>query len=266
MMKKLFSGLAGLAVCLAMVSAGAWAQDGAPQSGQGQGHGEGRGQGGGMFMMGGNSAHGSVIAVSGNEITLKDEQGQTWKVETGANTRVMKDREPVKVSDIHAGDVVIAAGNLDDQAKTVGAAFVVVLSPEQAAQMQKMRADFGKTWTAGKVTAIKDLTLTIERPDKVTQTIAVDENTTFHKRNEDITFPDIKVGDMVRANGALQNGNFLATNLAVMEFGQRGQGGQGRAFPGGAPGGPPVQAQPGLGAPPQQPATPTPQPQNPPQR
>jgi hypothetical protein len=256
MMNKLFSGLAGLLVCLAMVSSGALAQDTAPQSGQGQGQGrgEGRGMGGGMFM-GGNSAHGSVTAVSGSEITLKDEQGQTWKVETGANTRVVKDREPVKVSDIHAGDVVIAAGNLDDQAKTVGAAFVVVLDPDQAARMEKMRAEFGK------VTAINDLTLTIERPDKVTQTIAVDENTTFHKRNEDITFPDIRVGDMVRANGSLQNGNFLATNLSVAEFGQRGSRGQGRFNQqGGAPSSQPA---PQPGSPP--PAATTPQPRNAPQ-
>jgi hypothetical protein len=264
-MKKLLSGLAGLALCLVMVSMSALAQDAAPQqNGQGQGRGEGRGQGGGMFMMNGNSAHGSVTAVSGNEITIKDEQGQTWKVETGVNTRVMKDREPVKVSDIRAGDVVVAAGNLDDQAKTVGAAFVVVLDPDQAARMEKMRAEFGKTWTAGKVTAIKDLTLTIERPDKVAQTIAVDENTTFHKRNEDITFPDIKVGDMVRANGALQNGNFVATNLSVMEFGQRGQGGQGRfGQQSGTPGAPPT-AQQGA-APPQPSAGTSPQPQTPPQ-
>ncbi|HTV13844.1 MAG TPA: DUF5666 domain-containing protein [Acidobacteriaceae bacterium] len=259
-MKMLFSGLAGLVMCLAVFSAGVQAQDAAPQSGQGQGRGEGRGMGG-MFMQGGNSAHGTVTAVSGNEITVKDEQGQAWKIETGVNTRFMKDREPVKVSDIHAGDVVFAAGNVDDQAKSVGAAFVVVLDPQQAARMEKMRADFGRTWTAGKITAINTdaLTVTIERPDKVAQTIGVDENTTFHKRNEDITFPDIKVGDMVRAEGALKGGNFLATSLAVMEFGQRGQGRFGQ--PGGSPGAP--GAQPG---PPPQPNATTPQPQNPPQR
>jgi len=247
-------------MCLAVFSAGVQAQDAAPQSGQGQGRGEGRGMGG-MFMQGGNSAHGTVTAVSGNEITVKDEQGQAWKIETGVNTRFMKDREPVKVSDIHAGDVVFAAGNVDDQAKSVGAAFVVVLDPQQAARMEKMRADFGRTWTAGKITAINTdaLTVTIERPDKVAQTIGVDENTTFHKRNEDITFPDIKVGDMVRAEGALKGGNFLATSLAVMEFGQRGQGRFGQ--PGGSPGAP--GAQPG---PPPQPNATTPQPQNPPQR
>src|SRR5581483_9482934 len=135
-----------------------------------------------------------------------------------------KDRQDAKIADVHVGDVIVAAGNLDEQVKSVGAVFMVVLDPQQAAQMEKMRADFGKTWTMGKVTEIKDLTLTIERPDHVTQAITVDENTTFHKHREDITFPEIKVGDMVRASGALQDGGFLAKNLAVMEPGQRGQG------------------------------------------
>jgi hypothetical protein len=197
--------------------------------------------GGGMFMMGANSTHGKVTAVSGNEITIKDEQGQTFKVETGPNTRIRKDREEAKFADIHVGDTIVAGGNLDDQAKTVGAVFVMVLDPQQAARMEKMRADFGKTWTAGKITAIKDLTITIERPDKVTQTIAVDENTTFHKgmrgNATDITFPDIRVGNMLRAEGSLQTGNFLATTVTVMEPGQGGPGRFGNR-PEGAPGAP----------------------------
>jgi Domain of unknown function (DUF5666) len=247
------------ALCLALASAPALlAQDAPQQAGQ---QGDGRGFGGGMGMgMVGNSAHGTVTAISGTDITIRDEQGQSYKVLTGPNTRVMKDRDPVKVTDIKVGDSLVAMGNLDDQAKTLGAMFVMVLTPEQAARMEKMRADFGKTWTAGKITAIKDLTLSIERPDKVTQTITVDENTTFHKRNEDITFPDFKVGDMVRATGALQNGSFLATNLTAVEPGGRGPGRGGPGGPGRQPGQPSAQQPP----PPPSGATP-PQPPNVPQ-
>lgn len=243
-MKIMHSRIAGSAILvLAIALAGApaiRAQEGPPQAGE-QGPGGGR-MGGGMFAMGGNSAHGTVTAISGNEITVKNEQGETWKVLTGPNTHFRKDRQEAKIADVHPGDVILAAGNLDDQAKSVGAVFVVVLDPQQAAQMEKMRADFGKTWTMGKVTAIKDLTLTVERPDHVSQTITVDENTTFRKRREDITFPDIKVGDMVRASGAQQDGGFLAKNLAVMEPGQRGQGRNGQGQ--GAPGGPGTQVRP----------------------
>jgi len=173
-----------------------------------------------MFLMGGNNAHGTVTAISGNNITIKDEQGQLYTVETGPNTHIRKDRQEVKLSDVHAGDVIIAVGNLDEQAKTVGAMFVVVLDAQQAARMEQMRADFGKTWTAGEVTAKQGLTLTVERPDKVSQTVTVDENTEFRKRGpdgeEDIAFPDIKVGDHIMARGALKDGSFVATTVGVM--------------------------------------------------
>jgi hypothetical protein len=226
----------------------ALAQD-TPQQGAGSGGGRGFGMGGGgmagMLGPNGGGAEGTVTAVTANEISVKNEQGEIYKVETSPNTHFRKNRDEAKISDVHVGDVVVAAGNLDDQAKTVGAVFVMVLDPDQAARMAKMRADFGKTWTTGKVTAIKDLTVTVERPDKQSQTVTVDENTTFHKRGEDIIFPDIKVGDMVRATGAVQNGSFLATNLMVMtpggrgpgRFGQggpQGQSGQGQSSPGAA--------------------------------
>uniref|UniRef100_A0A372INC5 DUF5666 domain-containing protein n=2 Tax=Paracidobacterium acidisoli TaxID=2303751 RepID=A0A372INC5_9BACT len=175
-------------------------------------------------MMGDFAAHsirGTVSAVTGNEISVKTEEGDVFKVETGPNTRFRKDREQIKVSDVHAGDMVMAIGDRDDKAKTVGAVLVAVID---RTQYDKMRADFGKTWTAGKVISMKDLTITIERPDKVTQTITVDENTSFRRRREDITLADIKLGDNLTARGALQSGNFVASTLTVIEPGQRGGG------------------------------------------
>ncbi|MGC2638254.1 MAG: DUF5666 domain-containing protein [Acidobacteriaceae bacterium] len=269
-----------LAVAALTLAPAVWAQD-SPQQGQapdqnsGQNQGQGRGYGrgmGGEFGPGMNGTIGTVSAISGSDITVKNEQGDTWKIATSPNTHIRKDREEAKLSDIHVGDTVMAAGNLDETAKTVGAVFLVVLDAQQAARMEKMRADFGKTWTAGRVTAINTdaLTITVERPDKVTQTIAVDENTTFHKRgpngDEDVTFPDIKVGDRVRANGSVQGANFLATNLSVTPPGGRGPGRFGHGE-GGAEGG--NQANPDTKPAPQPESTPTgttaAQPQNAPQ-
>jgi hypothetical protein len=69
----------------------------------------------------------------------------------------------------------------------------------------------------GKVTAIHELKITIERAgDKQSQIVAVDENTSFRKRREDVTLADVKVGDTISAQGALHAETFLATALRVM--------------------------------------------------
>ena len=196
------------------------------------------GEGGGMGA--GRGVGGTVTSVSGSTITIKTEDGDTYQILTSANSHIMKrvDRqpEPVKITDIHVGDALMAGGEVDAKAKTVGAVFVMVLTPEQAAQARKMREDFGKTWTAGEVTAIKDLDITVKRRDGVMQTVSVDENTSFKKRDESITLADIQVGDMLRATGALKGSSFLAATVNVGRMG--GPGAEGREpRPGQAPGG-----------------------------
>ena len=69
--------------------------------------------------------------------------------------------------------------------------------------------------------------------DGETQTIQVDENTSFRKGRESITLPDIKAGDKVFGRGAVNSaGVFVPTMLNVGEMrmmmmgpgeGQRGQ-------------------------------------------
>lgn len=155
---------------------------------------------------------GTVTVVSGNTLTVKTEQGDIYKIETGANTRLRKGRDPVKITDIHTGDMVGAFGEKDEKAKTLGAVVVVLFDKEQ---YEKARADFGKTWTTGMVQSIDETRITIKRPDNITQTIVVDENTSFRKRRESVTLADIKVGDNVTARGSVQGRNFLATVLAI---------------------------------------------------
>jgi hypothetical protein len=215
-------------------------QDGPPA-------GPGAGQGGGQGIAAAFAEHGvqgTVTTISGDDITVKTENGATYKIETGVNTRFRKQRDQIKITDIHAGDMVGAFGDKDDKAKTLGAVAVMVFDKEQ---FEKARADFGKTWTAGSVQAIDETKITIKRPDNVTQTIVVDENTSFRKRRDSVTLADIKVGDNVTARGALQGGNFLATVLSV---GAPGGGGfRGGPRPGGAPNGAAAAPPPGNGSP-----------------
>lgn len=232
------------------------------QNGQQGGRGYGRGMGGGF----GRGVMGNVTEVAADHYMVKNDQGETWTVHYSANTRMMKQParpanapargqgqgqaqsqgqgegqgqgsgmnmrrggppEPIKSSDIKVGDAIAAMGEMDDAAKSIGAVMVMQLDPDTARRMEEMRANFGKTWLAGRVTAIKDTTVTLEGgPDNAAHTFVADENTGFRKRRDPITLADIQVGDPVRVEGAIKNGQFVATTVSVMM--PRAEGGPAR--------------------------------------
>jgi hypothetical protein len=192
---------------------------------------------------------GEVTAVSGATLSVKTEDGAAMQVVTTNNTRVMKGRGvTVKVADLKVGDGLMAAGMLDAPNKTLHAAFVFATD---AAQVQAMKENLGKTYIVGRVTAIDmdNAKMTVERPDHVAQTIGFDETTSFRRGGrgggrmgagggadgagaaptpgtggESITLADIKVGEMVRGMGSVKGGTFVPSELVVMERGGRGAG------------------------------------------
>jgi hypothetical protein len=226
------------AVILMLGSLGA--MTGLAQEGQGSGE-----QRGGAFA-GGQMVRGTVTAAAADHLTVKTDAGDVYQVAITANTRVMKDRQPLKVTDIKVGDGAGAMGVLDAPTKTIHAVFVTVISAEQ---VKKMKEDLGKVYITGKVTAIDDVKLTVMRPDGVSQVIEVDEGTSFRRGGrgmasmmngsgpvgatggrpdgaasaESITLADVKVGDTVVGPGALKNGVFVPTQLGVMDAAAMGQ-------------------------------------------
>jgi hypothetical protein len=204
-------------------------------------------RGGGVSFAGGQMVRGTVTATAADHLTVKTEAGDIYQVAISANTRVTKERQPLKVADIKPGDGVGAMGVLDPATKTVHAVFVGVIDAEQ---IKKAREGMGKVYITGKVTAIDldGLKLTVLRPDGVSQVIGVDEQTSFKRGGrrmtalasgagvgevgngagngaatsgspggESITFADVKVGDSVAGRGALKNGVFVPTELGVMD-------------------------------------------------
>jgi hypothetical protein len=210
---------------------------------------------GGAVFAGGQMVRGTVTTAAGDHLTVRTEAGEVYQVVFSANTRVSKDRQPVKVTDIKAGDGVGAMGVLDPATKTVHAVFVGVMDAEQ---VKKAREGMGKVYITGRVTAIDmdALKLTVLRPDGVTQVIGVDEQTSFKRGGrgmsmlasgagvtemgpaggrgsgagtgsangagdgaggESITLADVKVGDAVAGRGALKNGTFVPTELGVSD-------------------------------------------------
>ncbi len=162
-----------------------------------------------------NTIRGTVTAGGVNTFTIRTDEGAVYRVLYSVNSRIMANRGPAKAVDIHTGDMLIATGNVDNAAKTVGAAVLIGVPAEE---VRKMREGLGKTWTAGKITsvAIGDTPrITLARLDGANQTIDVDENTSFKRRHESITMADIKTGENLRADGHLVGKDFLAETVNV---------------------------------------------------
>ena len=140
-----------------------------------------RGAGGGEPGAGGRRGggiRGTVTSVSGTGVVLKTEAGESWTVISTDNTRVRRDGQPGTVSGIQAGDEVVAMGMPDADKHEVHAMMLMDVS---AAEVAKAKANLGKTYIVGRVTAINDTQLTILRSDRVSQVIALDESTSLHR-------------------------------------------------------------------------------------
>lgn len=136
------------------------------------------GPNGGQGGRRGGGIRGTVTAVSGSNVTLKTEEGQTWTVISTDNTRVRRDSQPGTVSGIQAGDEVVAMGMPDADKHEVHAMMLMDVS---AVEVAKAKANLGKTYIVGRITAINDTQLTILRSDKVSQVITLDESTSLHR-------------------------------------------------------------------------------------
>jgi hypothetical protein len=146
---------------------------------------------------------------------VKTDSGQLWKVLYGVNSRLMKDRGQIRASDVQAGDMIFAAGNVDEKKKTIGAAILIDIPAEE---VRKAREGLGKTWAAGRIVAINGTKIQVHRLDGVDQNIAVDENTSFREKRESVTLADLRPGEGFRAEGRVLNGTFTATTLTVFDL------------------------------------------------
>jgi hypothetical protein len=251
--------LAGAVAAAAQQAGSAPASNPAQDQSQSQGQGR-RGRGMGGFPGGARGVLGAVTEVAADHYTIKTDSGEIYIVHFSANTRIVKQGsgrrqgggangagesdggeraapQVLKPTDIKVGDFITAGGELDAAAKSVGAVFIAQVDPERAKQMREMQANYGKTWLAGRITAIDGTTITIDGiVDHMPHSIVVDENTSFHQRRDAITLADIKPGEQLRAEGAVKAGAFLATTVTAMEPQNRGEGrDQNRDLPAGSP-------------------------------
>jgi hypothetical protein len=178
-----------------------------PAASEGQQRREGRG------MRDRQGVAGTIGAIKSDGFTVKTMDGKTVTVKVTGETRFRKDRQDAKLADFKPGDMVMVGGEPAGQ-DTWTARFVATRQGMGEGNMQAFREGMGKQFIAGEVKAIDGTKLTIARLDGQTQTIEVDENTSFRKGRESITLPDIKVGDHVFGRGAVNSaGVFVPTVL-----------------------------------------------------
>ena len=163
---------------------------------------------------------GTVARVAGSSVYVKVHDGLVYQVETGANTHFVKNGAAAAASAPHPGDTVLAGGELDSKKHVLGAVFVAVVDAEELLELDQRRAQWGKTWVAGTVTAKRGTELVVKRPDGVVNTISVDEDTSFRKRHQSITLPDVQVGDGMTATGVQDKNVFTAKVFTVVDAAQ----------------------------------------------
>ena len=155
---------------------------------------------------------GTITAIDKNQISLKALDGSAVTINLSADTRYRKDMQPASLADFKVGDTVMVGGDPAGE-NAWKARFVATRSTARP----EMREGLGKRFIIGEIKAIDGTRLTILRVDGQTQTIEVDENTSFRKQGESITLADFKPGDHVFGRGEVKSGTFVA---AVLNFGE----------------------------------------------
>lgn len=166
---------------------------------------------------------GKISSINNGSLVLTTPDGQTVTVKLTGETQFRKDRQPAAAADFKVGDTVAVRGDMNSD-HTVTARVVNARTggpggrgegpggPGGGAAMGTL----GKDYVVGEVKSIEAPKLTILRPDNVSQTIELNENTSLRKGRESITMADIQVGDHIMARGAAQNDVFVPKGVMVM--------------------------------------------------
>jgi len=192
-------------VIVSLLAVLAMAQDNPPKPAGDQAQGRPIREGEGWFQ----GVAGTITAIKKDQLFLKAVDGKAVTVNLSARTRYRKDAQPATLADFKVGDRVMVSG--DPAGENTWNARSVGTRP--GARQEMMREALGKRFIAGEIKSIDGTRLTILRADGETQTIEVDENTSFRKQNESITLADFKPGDRVFGRGELKNGTFVAAAL-----------------------------------------------------
>jgi Domain of unknown function (DUF5666) len=180
---------------------------------------------------------GKLTAVHDQSIEITRQDGSVVTVKLGASTEFRKEREAAKLSDFKVGDTVFVRGteNADHtwSAEVIGErpnggfgggagggsgrGAVQGGGPGGAGPGGGLPTGvLGQDYVFGEVKAIDAPKLTILRPDNVSQTVELNEETSLRKGRDSITMADIQAGDHIMVRGGMVNNAFQPKSVMVI--------------------------------------------------
>ncbi len=177
---------------------------------------------------------GKLTAVHDQSIEITREDGSVATVKVAGSTRFRKGGQDAKLSDFKVGDIVFVRG--EENSDHTWSADVVGTRPAGFGGGQGAGAGagrggpgggagpgggrplgvLGQDYIFGEVKAVDAPKLTILRPDNVTQTVELNEETSLRKGRESITMADIQVGDHIMVRGGMANNAFQPKSVMVI--------------------------------------------------
>jgi hypothetical protein len=185
-------------------------------------------------------AIGTVQSISGNSLTLKTDQGVTYTVTVQDGAKVLRlepgqtslaSAVPLPLSDVQAGDRVLASGNPGGSANSIlASAIVAIKKADVEAKQQQDLQDWTRRGTGGLVTAVDPVAGTVllkvstaggaktvtVHTSKTTQILRYAPDSVKFDDAKASTLDAIKPGDQLLARGTKsEDGNDVTADAVV---------------------------------------------------
>jgi hypothetical protein len=163
---------------------------------------------------------GKITAISKGSLELAKPDGSTATVKLTDKTEYRRDRQGAKLGDFKVGDLVFVRGEVNAD-HSVTAQLIGGRSGGGADGGRGFGGgggfgELGKDFVVGEVKSVDAPNLTVLRPDNVTQTLELNEETSLRRGRESVTMADIQLGDHVVIRGAVQNNAFVPKNVMLL--------------------------------------------------
>ena len=160
---------------------------------------------------------GKITAINKGSLELTRPDGTTATVKLTDKTEYRKDQLSSKLADFKVGNMVFVRGE-ENADHSVTAQLIGGRSGGGAGGSRGFGGtgfELGKDFVVGEVKSVDAPKLTVLRPDNVTQTLELNEDTSLRKGRESITMAEIQPGDHVMVRGAVENNVFVPKNLML---------------------------------------------------